>query len=88
MFDWRHIMETSWVAIFISFLLGFGLAAIFRPLCKGDECVLYRGPPVTEIRDAVYQFGSKCIEFKPKPIECPAAPTTPIADTRITEALR
>jgi hypothetical protein len=40
-----------------------------------------RGPPVTDIRGAVYQFGSKCVEFDAKPIECPKAGTVPVVET-------
>jgi len=72
MTDWLSIMDRPVVATVISALIGFGIAAMFRPLCKGPECVILRGPPVNDINDAVYQFGSKCIEFKAKAIPCPA----------------
>ena len=71
MVDFLNIMNRPIVATVISALIGFGIAAMFRPLCKGPECVILRGPPVNEMRDTVYQFGSKCIEFKTKTIECP-----------------
>lgn len=71
MIDWMSIMEIPGMACLISVLLGFGLAAIFRPVCKGPDCLIIRGPPVNEIRGSVYQFGTKCIEFVPKPVACP-----------------
>lgn len=71
MVDWMTIMNRPMVATVISALIGFGIAAMFRPLCKGPECVILRGPPVTEMRNAVYQFGSKCVEFQTKTVECP-----------------
>jgi hypothetical protein len=43
-----------------------------------------RGPPVGDIKGAVYQFGSKCVEFDAKAIECPSAKgakAIPIVDT-------
>jgi hypothetical protein len=78
MFDWINIMKVPGLATVISVLLGFGLAALFRPLCKGPDCLIMRGPPVTDIRGAVYQFGSKCVEFVPKPIACPAKTDTAV----------
>jgi hypothetical protein len=72
MFDWLNIMKVPGLATVISVLLGFGLAALFRPLCRGPDCLILRGPPVSDIRGAVYQFGSKCVEFVPKPVACPA----------------
>lgn len=76
MVDWLSVMDKPIVATVISALIGFGIAAMFRPLCKGPECVILRGPPVNDVRNAVYQFGSKCIEFQTKPIQCPAKGST------------
>lgn len=67
-----EIIDKPGFATLISLILGFGIAAIFRPLCKGPDCLVIRGPPVDEIRGSVYQFGSKCVEFSAKPVECPA----------------
>jgi hypothetical protein len=64
-------MKNPAVGFLFSFILGLGLAAMFRPICKGPECVVMRGPAVQDIRNAVYQFGSKCVEFKTKTVECP-----------------
>jgi len=66
-----EIIDKPGFATLISLILGFGIAAIFRPLCKGPDCLVIRGPPVNEIRGAVYQFGTKCVEFDAKPVECP-----------------
>lgn len=71
MFNFISIIDRPGFATIISILLGFGLAAIFRPLCKGPDCLIIRGPPVNEVRGAVYQFGTKCVEFDAKAIECP-----------------
>lgn len=81
MFDIFKIMEVPGIATVISFMLGVGIASMMRPVCKGPECVVVRGPPVQDIRDAVYQFGSKCVEFQPKPVECPKDGTVGIVDT-------
>jgi hypothetical protein len=81
MFDLDKILNVPGLATLISLVLGFGLAAMFRPLCKGPECLILRGPPVTDIRGTVYQFGSKCVEFDAKPVECPKNNKTPIVET-------
>lgn len=72
MFDLESIMKIRGMPTLISLVLGFGIAAIFRPLCKGPDCMVIRGPPINEIRGAVYQFGTKCVEFEAKPVECPS----------------
>jgi len=71
MIDSAVLLDKPEFATLVSILLGFGLAAIFRPLCKGPDCLVIRGPPINDIRGAVYQFGAKCVEFDAKPIECP-----------------
>lgn len=72
MIDWLSIMERPYLSTIMSVLIGFGIAAIFRPLCKGPECVIIRGPPVHDIRGAVYQYGAKCVEFNTRAVKCPA----------------
>ena len=69
--DLESWLKNKNVGIMISCVIGFGIAALLRPMCKGPDCVILRGPPVNKLRDAVYQFGEKCHEFKPKPVECP-----------------
>jgi hypothetical protein len=81
MVSFLDIMDNPSIAIIVSFALGVGIAAMFRPVCSGPDCVVLRGPPVQEVRNAVYQFGSKCVEFKTKPMECPANKTVPVVDT-------
>lgn len=66
------LMENPNVALCISFLLGFGLAAIFRPACRGSECIVLHGPPVKDVVDKVYQMGEKCVEFTTELVSCPA----------------
>jgi hypothetical protein len=71
MINFLEFLDRPGVATLVSLLIGFGIAAMFRPLCKGPDCLVLRGPPVNEIRGAVYQFGAKCVEFDAKAIACP-----------------
>jgi hypothetical protein len=66
------LMENPMLAAFISFMIGFGLAAIFRPVCSGSECIVIHGPPVKDVVDKVYQMGEKCVEFTTEVIVCPS----------------
>jgi hypothetical protein len=69
--DYWKYMENPWLAAFLSFLIGFGIAAMFRPLCKGPECLVLHGPPVRDVIDKVYQMGEKCVEFTTEVMDCP-----------------
>jgi hypothetical protein len=64
-------MEDPALSTIISFLIGFGLAAMFRPLCKGSDCIVLHGPPVKDIMDKVYQMGERCVEFTTEVVDCP-----------------
>jgi hypothetical protein len=79
--DFLTYIENKNVAFLLSCVIGFGLAALLRPMCKGPDCVILRGPPVSKVRNAVYQFGSKCHEFEPKTIKCPTDPNVKIVNT-------
>jgi hypothetical protein len=72
MLDIEGLLKVPHMATLLSFVLGFGIACIFRPVCKGSNCIITQGPSVSEINDAVYQFGNKCVEFKGKAVACPA----------------
>jgi hypothetical protein len=67
---WEY-MEVPWFAALVSFLIGFGIAAMFRPLCNGADCLVVHGPPVKDVIDKVYQMGEKCVEFTTEVVECP-----------------
>ena len=66
------LMENQIIAIGVSFLIGFGIAAMFRPLCKGPECIVLHGPPVKEVLNKVYQLGGGCVEFTTEVVDCPS----------------
>jgi len=83
MIDWLTIMDVPGLPTIISALIGFGMAAVFRPLCKGPECLILRGPPVSDIRGNVYQFGNKCVEFDAKAVACPTDNKIPIVETLV-----
>lgn len=69
---WDFLKSKKFNLVF-SFLLGLGLAAILRPACKGDQCLILKAPPVHEVESTTYQLGSKCFQFTLESKECPAS---------------
>jgi hypothetical protein len=67
------MMEDPLFATIVSFLIGFGIAAMFRPMCRGADCVVLHGPPVKDVIDKVYQMGEKCVEFTTEIVDCDTA---------------
>jgi hypothetical protein len=56
--------------IIMSILLGFGLATLFRSVCKDKECVIFHAPPLEEIKDKIYKFDNKCYKYVPVSTKC------------------
>lgn len=56
--------------LFMSIILGLGLASIFRASCKGKNCILYNAPPLDEIKDKTFKINSKCYKFDPTLVKC------------------
>jgi hypothetical protein len=81
MLDYSKWIENGNVSVLVSCLIGFGIAALLRPMCKGPDCVILRVPPVTAIRGSVYQIGEKCHQFNPKAVECPTDPNEKTIET-------
>lgn len=67
-----EVLKTEKFAILFSFLVGFGIIAIAYPVCKGDECYIKKAPSVEEMKKSTYRIGSKCYQFKPEIVDCPA----------------
>jgi hypothetical protein len=47
----------------MSIILGFGLATLFRTVCKGKNCLIMTAPPLDEIQDKVFKHQGKCYKF-------------------------
>jgi hypothetical protein len=54
----------------MSILLGFGLASLFRTVCKGKNCSVFRAPPFSEIKDKIYKASGKCVKYKQVAAKC------------------
>ena len=66
------IVDTSSGSIIVSVIIGLGLAAFFRKVCKDGRCVVIKGPDVQEIRDKVYKIDNECYKYTPVMTECKA----------------
>lgn len=56
--------------IIMSILLGFGLASLFRTVCKDKDCLLFYAPPLEKIKDKIYKSGNKCVKYSPVSTKC------------------
>jgi hypothetical protein len=60
----------SIVATMTFMAAGFGLATLFRTVCKDKDCVIFHAPPLEEINGKTYKFDNKCYKYEPVPTKC------------------
>jgi hypothetical protein len=54
----------------MSILLGFGLASLFRAVCKEKNCLIFHAPPLDEIDGKIYSYDEKCYSYVPTATKC------------------
>ena len=47
-------VHTATGKIIMSILLGFGLASLFRKICKDKECIIFHAPSLDDFKDKIY----------------------------------
>ena len=65
-----QMMNDPTFAAIISVILGLGLASLFRQACRGNECVVVRGPSIREISKNTYKIDDRCYTYKPEATTC------------------
>ena len=63
-------MHTQQGKYLISIILGMGLASLFRKVCHKRNCMIFKAPPLEEVKSNVYSYDSKCYKFKEKATKC------------------
>jgi hypothetical protein len=65
-------VHTETGKIIMSILLGFGLASLFRAVCKDKDCLLFYAPPLEKFQDKIYKNNGKCVKYVPQATKCDA----------------
>ena len=64
------IFKSRLSKILLGILWGFGLAVIFRYACLGKNCIIYKAPKPSSIKNNIYGFDEKCFTYKPTSTQC------------------
>jgi hypothetical protein len=64
------LLDSKVGQIVISIILGFGLATVFRKVCKDNNCVVVTGPKVSDINKYFYKIENDCYKYKPYVTPC------------------
>ena len=68
-----RFVHTETGKVIMSILLGFGLASLFRTVCKDKNCIIFKAPPLDDIKDKVYKYNNKCYKYNPVSVKCDAS---------------
>jgi hypothetical protein len=70
MVEFGKFVHTKTGKYIMSMLIGFGLASLFRAVCKDKACLEFHAPPLNEIEDKIYKNGDKCYKYTPTATKC------------------
>ena len=68
----KKFLHTTTGKYLMSIILGFGLASLFREVCRGKNCLIFHAPPLDEIEDKIYKHDNKCYKYKSVATNCKA----------------
>ena len=51
------------VTVFLSLLIGFGIASLFRKQCKHKNCIHLQSPDLQYIRKHTFRHEDKCYQY-------------------------
>ena len=66
----KNILKSNNANIIFSIIWGLGLASLFRRVCKGRECIVYRAPSLNSIKGKTFGFNNKCYNYIPRLVKC------------------
>lgn len=77
--NFKRLLHTDAGRIFISIILGLGLATLFRKVCKDKNCIVFNGPVISEIDGKVFKHQGNCYQYTAETAACDS--TKQIIDT-------
>ena len=66
----EKFVHTETGKVIMSVLLGFGLASLFRKVCKDKQCLKFHAPPLEKIEDKIYKNDEKRVKYNSIPTKC------------------
>ena len=66
----HRLLYSKYSHVIISMILGFGLATIFRRVCKERNCIVFKAPEISKIKNKVFKFNNNCYTYKENSVSC------------------
>jgi hypothetical protein len=70
--NFKRLLNTELGKVFISVMIGLGLATLFRKVCKDKNCISFNGPVISEVDGKIYRYGEKCYKYSSSATSCDA----------------
>jgi len=69
--NFNRLLNTDVGRAFVSFILGIGIATLFRQVCKDGDCITFDGPILSEIdEDKIFKHNDQCYKYKRRSHTC------------------
>ncbi len=68
--NFKRLLYTDLGRIFISIILGLGLATLFRKVCTDKNCIIFNGPIISDLEGKIYKHGEKCYKYSTRTDKC------------------
>ena len=68
--NFKRLLYTDLGRIFISIILGLGLATLFRKVCTDKSCLRFNGPIISDLEGKIYKHGDKCYKYSANTDKC------------------
>ena len=65
-----RLFESRVGCVVLSLLIGCGLAAMFRPVCRSGACVVMRAPPLPATQGRVFRIDDNCFRYERRATAC------------------
>jgi hypothetical protein len=62
--NFKRLLHSGLGKIFISILLGLGIATLFRKVCTDKNCLRFKGPLTNQVDGKVFKHGEQCYKYK------------------------
>jgi hypothetical protein len=68
--NFKRLLYTDLGRIFMSIILGLGLATLFRKVCTDKNCLMFNGPIISDLEGKIYKHGDKCFKYSSHSDKC------------------
>ncbi len=66
----QRLLYSKFSSIIISFILGLGLATLFRQECDSGKCYMYYAPNELKDTENIYKYDNNCYKLNSSAMKC------------------